>query len=310
MTASHALQVAAEGLLAALRWRSTVFHVGQYCGAWSASTQGRGVASFHLVLRGECRLQQPGRDPLVLAAGDAVFFGTDQPHQLGPTDVPLEHCAPQAMRPTEPAQPGGTGLVCGFLHHDGPLSAWLLRALPGPLVLRHDDGGAQARAARALFALMRDEADSRTARHGSDDPGPAMERLADLLLLYLLRHAAAHQTSVATPGGVWALAAGRDLAPLLQRLLADPAAEWTAERMAATVHLSRAAFFRRFQQATGEAPAQFLLRLRLVLAAERLQQGASVERAAEAAGFQSPSAFHRAFVRVMGSAPGRYARSR
>ncbi len=340
----------AEALLAALRWRSTVFHVGQYCGAWQASTAGRGVASFHLVLRGRCELQRPGQPALPLAAGDAVFFGSDQPHHLGPPGVDAAACRPQAMQATVPAQPDGTALACGFLHHDGPLSAWLLRALPGPLLLRHDDHGHAAQAARTLFALMRDEADSDTPRLGSDQPGPALARLADLLVLYLLRqamaappaadaqpesphsppHAPPHDAAPqardgsrhsapngtlqhalnGAPAGVWALAASRDLGPLLPLLLADPAADWTAERMAAAVHLSRAAFFRRFQQTTGDAPAQFLLRLRMVLAGERLQQGASVERAAEVAGFQSPSAFHRAFVRVMGRPPGRYARDR
>ncbi len=300
----------AEALLAALRWRSTVFHVGQYCGAWRASTAGRGVASFHLVLRGACELQRPGQAALPLVAGDAVFFGSDQAHHLGPPGVDAAACQPRPMQPTQPAQPDGTALACGFLHHDGPLSAWLLRALPGPLLLRHDDPSHEARATRSLFALMRDEADHDTPRLGSDEPGPALARLADLLLLYLLRHAVAAQALDDAPAGVWALAASRELAPLLQHLLAEPAGDWTAERMAATVHLSRAAFFRRFQQTTGEAPAQFLLRLRMVLAGERLQQGASVERAAEVAGFQSPSAFHRAFVRVMGSAPGRYGRDR
>lgn len=294
---------AVEQLLGVLRWRSTVFHVGQYCGSWKASTADHGRASFHLVLRGACVLHRPGQSPLALQAGDAVFFAGDEPHQLGPVGLLPEACSPQAMQATLPVAAGGIALACGFLQHDGPLAAWLLRSLPRCTVLGREEGGAHARAIRALFELMLDEADRCTA-YSTDRPSPAMARLADLLLLYLLRHAGA-----AAPAGPWALACQRDLAPLIGPLLADPGGDWTAERMAARVHLSRAAFFRRFQQATGEAPAQFVLRLRMALACDRLQQGDSVERAAEHAGFGSTSAFHRAFVRVMGEPPGRYARS-
>lgn len=308
LPAPQQAQRAIEGLLGALRWRSTVFHVGQYCGAWRASTAGRNTASFHLVLRGDCLLHRPGHEPLPLQAGDAVFFTGDEPHHLGSARHPDAACAPRPLVPTLPDRADGTALACGFFEEEGPVSAWLLRALRGPLILRRDAASAEAQAVRALFGLMRDEAD-RSTPHSTEQASPTLCRLVDLLLTYLLRHAAAAQAPLHSSTGIWALAGQRELAPLLLRLLDEPCADWSAERMAATVNLSRAAFFRRFQQVCGEAPAQFLLRLRMLLAAERLQRGDSVERAAEHAGFQSPSAFHRAFVRVMGSQPGRFRRA-
>ena len=50
----------ADWLLSGLELKSTIFHVGQYCGAWQASTAGRHRASFHLALHGES-LAAPAR---------------------------------------------------------------------------------------------------------------------------------------------------------------------------------------------------------------------------------------------------------
>ncbi|MCR6654121.1 MAG: cupin domain-containing protein [Cellvibrionaceae bacterium] len=60
-------------LVSSLELETTLFHVGQYCGSWRASTAGRSKASFHLVLDGKCYLHIPDRAPIPLEAQDAVF---------------------------------------------------------------------------------------------------------------------------------------------------------------------------------------------------------------------------------------------
>jgi hypothetical protein len=49
-------------LLASLDLQTTLFHLGQYCGSWKASTSGLARAGFHLVLDGECWLHLPQQD--------------------------------------------------------------------------------------------------------------------------------------------------------------------------------------------------------------------------------------------------------
>ncbi len=302
-----------QWLLAGIEWKTTVFHVGQYCGRWKASTAGRGLASFHAVLRGRCWLHRPGHPSLLLDEGDAVFLLHDEPHHLSPDPDSAVDLKRLAMHPTLPVQPDGTALACGFFHFAGPLSTWLAAAVGEPLLLRSADAPADLRHAVQLFEWMRDEAD-RSACGCSDDPedlpSPLLERLTGLLFHYVLRHVLSHDGEIATLAGPWALARHPRFSPVLQALLQAPEEDWPVERMAALVHLSRASFFRAFVQACGEPPAQFLQRLRMQLAAQRLYRGESIERTAGLVGYQSTAAFTRVFQRVLGEQPGAWQRAR
>lgn len=311
--AAHAITPAdllADRLLALLQWRSRIFHAGRYCGHWQASTAGHLMASFHWVLAGSCWLHRPGHAPLLLQAGDGVCLLRDEPHHLSPHVEPdaHRHGPLQAMQAAHCATEGGEGdcaLVCGFLRFDGPQTAVLTASLP-PVLLLRDASGAQ----RALLPLLLDEA---RRMPDPDSPGPVLQRLTDLLLMLALREPLRQALRPRAdrqdaPRSLLALAGEPALAPLLQALLADPAADWSAERMARELKLSRASFFRLFTQAIGQPPAQFLVTLRMQLAAQRLREGLSIARTAEQVGYQSESAFARAFQRVNGAQPGHFRR--
>lgn len=301
-----------DWLLSGIDWQTTVFHVGQYCGRWRASTEGRGLASFHAVLRGACHLHRPGQPALALGPGDAVFLLRDEAHHLSPCEDATSECRPGAMRATQPVEPDGTALACGFFQFAGALSAWMVGALPQPLVLRAEGSDADLRHAAQTFELMRAEAD-RSACGFSDRPGdapsPLIERLASLLFFYVLRHAVRSDAAAADHAGLWAVVRRPAFAGLLEQLLRSPGDDWSIEKMASIVHMSRAGFFRQFSEACGEPPAQFVLRLRMQLAAQRLHHGDSITRAAEHVGYQSNAAFTRAFHRVLGAQPGAYQRA-
>ncbi|HEY9239588.1 MAG TPA: AraC family transcriptional regulator [Burkholderiaceae bacterium] len=290
-----------DWLLDGLEWNASVFHVGQYCGRWRASTAGRARASFHLILEGRCWLHLPGRESIALAPRDGVFLMRDVPHFLSPYQDPDIDCAPRAMQPLS-ATPalGETGLACGFFSFDGPFRDLVADAFPEYLVLRADDRTMAS--AATLFDLMRSEAH----RTGLE-PSVVMDRLAGLLFFYGLRHVSREDVQAR---GLWRLLRRPGFAPLVSELLQSPERTWTVDDMAARVHLSRAAFFRQFSEACGQSPLQFLLLLRMQLAAGRLAQGESIGRVAEAVGYASYAAFSRAFKRVVGEQPGAWQRER
>lgn len=292
----HTDQAAVDALLlSSLEVQSSLYHLGQYCGNWSASTSGRARASFHLILHGRCRVDLgEGQDALTLAAGDGIFFLRDIPHALTPLNPPASGSALcTAMEPLLPRQADSTGLACGFFQFRPGLADLLADTLPDYLVLRADDE--RFRTARGVFELILGE----TAREPGASP-VVLERLTDLLIFFMLRHLAIHDRQAY---GLFVLARDPAMAGLLQAILEDPAATWSMQDMADRLHMSKATFHRRFTLQSGTTPAQLLQLLRMRVARRLLSQGMGIQDAAERVGYQSQAAFSRVFQRTEGVAP-------
>ncbi|MFJ3459996.1 cupin domain-containing protein [Achromobacter spanius] len=289
-------------LLSSLEVQSSLYHLGQYCGNWTASTSGRARASFHLILHGSCRADiASGQESHTLAAGDGIFFLRDIAHvltPLHPSATASAACGP--MQPLSPRQPDGTGLACGFFQFRPGLADLLADTLPDYLLLRADDD--RFRAARGVFDLILDE----TTRAPSASP-VVLERLTDLLIFFMLRHLAIQDRQA---HGLFVLARDPAMAGLLQAILAEPAAPWSMQDMADRVHMSKATFHRRFTLQSGTTPAQLLQLLRMRVARRLLDQGMGIQEAAERVGYQSQAAFSRVFQRTEGVAPSALRRRR
>src|SRR5471032_2408029 len=289
----------ARWLLGAMQLDTAVLHVGQYCGRWRASTAGRALGSFHLVLDGHCYLHLDGEAPIALGPRDGVFLLRDLPHFLSPHSDRQTAVSAQAMLPLQAVtDTPATALACGFFQFRGPLSALIVDSFPPYLLIRGDAPAFSA--AAALFDLI-------LAEVGGDpeQPSPLIARLVELLFFYLIRHVAQGEQMAA---GLLSLLHRSEFMALLERMLRNPGDDWNIARMADAAHMSRAAFCKHFTVAGGVTPAQFLLRLRMRLATQRLDAGDSVEQAAGHVGYQSNAAFTRAFKRVIGEQPGAYRR--
>lgn len=287
-------------LIDSIELEAAAFHVGQYCGRWRASTAGRGLGSFHLVLHGACWLHVAGRAPLRLGPRDGVFLLRDLPHFLSPDADPDAPLPAGGMQPLSGPAPDATGIACGFFQYRGALSTLIVDSFPDVVELRADD--ASIRAAGTVFDLMLAEAGG-----DPDQPPPLMSRLAGLLFFYVTRHVARQHEVLS---GLLALARRPGFAALLEAMMAGPGQDWSTENMARAVHMSRSSFYKHFVDASGQPPAQFLLLLRMKIAAQRLNHGETVERAAEHVGYRSHAAFSRAFHKVIGEHPGAFRRHR
>lgn len=83
-----------------------------------------------------------------------------------------------------------------------------------------------------------------------------------------------------------------------------PEHRWTLSELSQHAHLSRTAFFQRFQTHLGQTPGEYLQWWRVQPAAQRLRESrASIAEIAMAVGYDSASAFARAFKRATGQAP-------
>lgn len=285
-------------LLSSLKLETSVFHVGQYCGNWRASTSGRALASYHLVLRGRCFVHFPERPALALGPRDGVFFLRDVPHFLSASEE-ITALQPLPMQPLSAEVEDGVALACGFFRFHGAQSDVLLGGLPDYLVIRADAEGLGA--TRMLFDLILAEP-----RRAPDRPSPIVARLADLLFFYVLRHVAQSDRSSSS---LWAVTRQPAFAALVERILKEPGRTWSVETMARESGMSRASFFKHFVETSGLSPAQFLTLVRMRIAARRLHSGEHVGVAAEHVGYQSLAAFSRVFKKVIGEQPSSYRRA-
>ncbi|MBO1283163.1 helix-turn-helix transcriptional regulator [Streptomyces albidoflavus] len=99
--------------------------------------------------------------------------------------------------------------------------------------------------------------------------------------------------------------ASADLARLCRAYLAAPDTGATNAAWAARVAMSERAFTRRFRAETGDSPAVWRGRARL-LAAVPLLRERSVTEVSGRAGYASPAAFTAAFTRSFGTPPSRF----
>jgi AraC-like DNA-binding protein len=90
-----------------------------------------------------------------------------------------------------------------------------------------------------------------------------------------------------------------------------PADPWTIASLAQRCGMSRSVFAQRFKSAVGVSPMEYLTRWRMLLARDRLTRSAdSVSAIARSLGYDSESAFSKAFRRVLNTSPRELRRTR
>jgi AraC family transcriptional activator of mtrCDE len=273
-------------LMRHLRLQTRVFHRSTHCGQWVVDGEYERKAMFHLVATGRCVLRRDhGIDDVTLHAGDAVLFNRPQDHRL--------------IASLDADNAATTLLLCGYFEFDSPLAEVLLTSLPAQLLLRRDppSGSGISAAPAALLQLIIVEAESA-------GPGSMMlmDKLSDALFMYALRQCLADGT---VEQGLLTAMSDPYLGAALLAMHHDPQQRWTVAMLADTVHLSRAAFARRFVQSVGITPMEYVTGLRMQQAMSALtERGVSVAEAADIAGYATEAAFSRAFKRIHGGSPG------
>jgi AraC-like DNA-binding protein len=270
------------------------------------------VVIFHLVAEGDCFVEMGGdTPPLRLAAGDVVIFPQGDAHRMSsqPGQQPAKSRAGLAAvlsrRPRQLNHGGGgatTRLVCGYLACDARLAALLLAGLP-PVVhvnVRGSNAGIWLEAS-VRYAL----AEARSPRPGG---AGVLAKLAEVLFIEVLRLYMNEHSSGRT--GWLAGLSDRIVGAALNALHNQPARAWTLEELARVSGTSRSVLAGRFQQLVGSSPMQYLTQWRMLLAANLLcRSNAPLARIAEDVGYQTDTAFSRAFRREYGAPPAAWRRS-
>jgi AraC-like DNA-binding protein len=269
------------------------------------------VVIFHLITEGECYVEIDGQEPMKLIAGDAVLFPQGDAHRM--TSQPGLPPARGSSRLDEVLQRrprlityGGGGavtrLLCGYLACEARLAKMLLAGLPS--IVRVNVRGSNAGAwleSSVRYAL----AEARSPRPGG---AGVLAKLAEVLFIETLR-LYMHQQHEGRTGWL-AGVSDRIVGAALSALHKHPAQAWTLEELARSAGTSRSVLAERFQDLVGTSPMQYLTQWRMMLAANLLRHSSTpLAHIAEGVGYQTDTAFIRAFRREFGSPPAAWRRS-
>ncbi|WP_428422256.1 AraC family transcriptional regulator [Methylibium sp.] len=269
------------------------------------------VVIFHLITEGECHVELGSDPPVRLIAGDVVVFPQGHAHRmtsqpgLAPAAGGAGLATVLSRRPRQLAYGGGgstTRLVCGYLACDARLARMLLAGLP-PLLkvnVRGSNAGVWLEAS-VRYAL----AEARSPRPGG---AGVLAKLAEVLFIEVLR-LYMNERSEGRTG--WLAGVGdRIVGAALNALHKNPAQAWTLDELARTAGTSRSVLAERFAHLVGSSPMQYLTQWRMLLAANLLRRSnAPLARVAEDVGYQTDTAFSRAFRREYGAPPAAWRRS-
>lgn len=256
------------------------------------------AGKFWLVLEGAA-------DPIEMNVGDCFILPRGLPFQLT-TDLTLEpipyHMVLDCLKKGAEIPELGDGaryMAGGFFAFTGSHAEMLLHSLPPVVHIRREQDKA---ALRWSLERLREEL-------RNPQPGTSLiaEQLAYTLLIQALRLHLADAAN-ATPGWLSALS-DRHMSAAIACMHNDPGHSWTLHSLAQRVGMSRSVFAHRFRETVGTTPMEYLTRWRMLLAADRLRNSnEGLSAIAHSLGYDSPSAFGKAFRRVMGCSPKSYAR--
>ncbi|MCK1323598.1 AraC family transcriptional regulator [Bradyrhizobium sp. 156] len=296
-----------DDVFAAMRVQSALYARLEVSTPWGISFAAGHGARFGFVVRGGCWMSVEGiADPIALTAGDCYVLARGTNYKLqDDVRTPTRNCFDvigQRVGGTVELGGGGTRatVITGWFVFDAIGARPLLDLMPVLLHARTDQNRSQQ-----LQATLQQLA-TETAEPGLGS-GIVISRLADMLFVQAIR---AHVASAdETEGGWLAALADPRLGPALRAMHDNTAHAWTIEALASRVGMSRSAFAARFRDRVGEPPLAYLTRWRMFRAAAAIRStDQTIAEIAFSVGYESESAFTKAFRRVNAASPGVFRR--
>ena len=275
-------------------------------GEWSIQFPRYEGVKCYAVVSGECWLVvEDIAEPIRLRKGDCILLPTERSFRvasdlnLASVDVKTLLSLPLNGRIASCNGGGDCFIVGGHFTLSGDHAAILLGILPAIVHLRTERDRAELR-----WSLDRMNRELRAQR-----PGGLLvaQHLAHMMLIQAIR---LHLESSPQGGVGWLFAlADKQLSSAMEAMHGDPARHWTLQMLAERAGMSRTIFAARFKETVGSSVMDYLTRWRMLLAADKLKNSSHpISSIALSLGYESESAFSKAFKRCMGYSPRQYAR--
>jgi len=269
------------------------------------------LVGYHLVTEGRGVVRIAGADDVPIAAGDVVIVPHGDAHTVSNGSPSKLVDSGEAVSRSLSGELltmrlGGGGdvthFVCGYFGCERHADRLFLSGLPRVIKINIRGDAAGAWLESSIRHLVADGDSGRPGRT------ILLSKMAEALFIETLRR----YIDQLPPEQTGWLAGARDpvVGAALALLHLRPRDRWTMAKLAAAVGASRSVLTDRFSRLLGEPPLTYLARWRLQLAARMLQTTRkTVLNLASDVGYESESAFNRAFKREFGVPPAQYRRT-
>lgn len=289
-------------ILRIIRLSGSVYFNEAFCAPWGIAIEKNTRSAFHIVLEGEAWLQTASLPaPLKLSAGDILLFLKGARHSI--SDTPGSECysGQQVIDAYQNNQPLFDGddktfkIVCGYVEFDNSLLHPFLSHLPEFI---HINADLKARFYWLDCIIQQVALESEIKRPGSD---LLVDKFTEILFIQAIR---TYIESKSEEENYLSALMDTQLSKALALIHAQPEKDWSINQLANHIGMSRSAFYVRFNEYIGMPPSTYLYEWRMLLAKQKIE---STKKAmaliAEEVGYQSDSAFQKAFKRFFKFTP-------
>jgi AraC-like DNA-binding protein len=275
-------------------------------GKWSVQFSRYEGIKCYAVVSGQCLLLvEDMPDAVCIKKGDCFLLPSHRPFRIAsdlsltPVDIKKILTPPFNGGIVSINQGGDCLIVGGHFTLSGDHANILLEALPPIVHLRTEADKSELR-----WSLERMRQELRTPRPGGH---LIAQHLAQMILIQAIRlHLEGYSES--SIGWIFALA-DKHLSAAMHAMHENPSRRWTLQTLAEHAGVSRTVFASRFKATVGSSVMEYLARWRMLLAGNKLRTSRDpIAAIALELGYESESAFSKAFKRVMGCSPRQYAR--
>ena len=289
-------------ILRVIRLRGSVYFNACFCSPWGMAIEPSAKASFHLIVRGNAWLTTSGqREKLKLNAGDIVLFPRGAAHKI--TEKPDSQCVPgeevvDAYRGGLPLFGGAEenfNIVCGYVEFDRSLSHPFLDNLPELIHITAE--------MRSKFHWLDNVIQQIVFESEHQNPGSdvLIDRFTEILFIQVIR---CHAEMLGLEKSYWSALSDKQLSKALSLIHDNAERDWTVELLASEAGMSRSAFYSRFNDFIGMPPMKYLFEWRMMQAKLKIESTQKpLSAVAEEVGYQSDSAFQKAFKRFFNFTP-------
>lgn len=276
------------------------------CGEWALDFPKTPYVRFATVLEGGCWVKVANEPAEHVRQGDGYILTQGRPYRLYTTEGAPVADGLKLFRRTSDAvvrhgEPSGTVtvIVGGRFTFSELMSQVLLETLP-PFVRIPSETTRDAEVlASCTNLLVQETSDNRLGAN------LIRHHVAQIMLVQALRSHVEMSREIA--GGWLQAMSDPRVATAVQMMHTSPERAWTVQELAKASGMSRSVFAARFKELVGDPPLEYLLQLRMRLAAHYLStRTRSITTIAFDLGYQSVSAFSTSFHRVMGVSPKDY----